>query len=115
MEENIPVNQQEARTLTLLVYILQAVGFLSVGIAWVVGIIINHIKQDAVRGSLYASHFRWQMRTFWFSILWFVLCAPLWVLVIPGWLAYSAIVLWALYRIIRGWLNFNDGRAMYVS
>ena len=114
MDEQTIVDQQQARNLTLLVYILQAVGFLSVGIAWVVAIFINYIKQDAVRGSWCDSHFRWQMRTFWYAILWSVLTSPLYLLLyVPGLFAWSVIGLWVLYRIIRGWLNFNDGRAMY--
>ena len=57
------------KNITTLVYALQAASFL-IGITFLVAVIINYVKQPDVRGTLYESHFRWQIRTFWFSILW---------------------------------------------
>lgn len=53
-------------------YALQAIGFF-VGITYIVAIIINYVKRDDVKGTWLESHFRWQMRTFWFSLLWAII------------------------------------------
>ena len=57
-----------AQNLTQLVYLLQALGFL-IGITWLVAVVINYVKLDDVRGTWMESHFRWQIRTFWFGLL----------------------------------------------
>ncbi len=114
VEEIIPVNEDQAKSLTLLVYVFLALGFFTGGLTWIAGVVINHIKQDSVRGSWYASHFRWQMRTFWYGLLWYVLSAPLFLILI-GWPAWCAVTIWVIYRVVRGWLAFNDKRAMYVN
>jgi uncharacterized membrane protein len=54
------------KDITTAVYALQAVGFL-VGVTFIAGVIINYIKLPDVTGTLYESHFRWQMRTFWWG------------------------------------------------
>ena len=77
--------------------------------------ILNYAKRSEVRGSLLESHFRWQIRTFWFALLWVVLAVFLFVTVILIPLAWLVVVitgLWVLYRIGRGWLALNEGRAI---
>jgi len=103
------------RTLTHILYALHTLSFFSAGIFSVVALIINYIKRDSLPDDFYRSHYRWQARSFWFTLGWLLLASPLWVLfVFPGWFAWSAIGLWYLYRFLRGWWNFNDGRAMPV-
>ena len=63
---------QALKNLTAIVYALQAVGFLF-GITWVVAIIVNYVKKEDVQGTRLESHFRWQIRTFWFGLVWAVL------------------------------------------
>ncbi|WP_247869935.1 hypothetical protein [Methylophaga sp. SB9B] len=58
-------NQHQAKTLTIIIYALQAASFI-VGLTFLVAVIINYIKRDDVRGTWLESHFRWQIRTFWF-------------------------------------------------
>src|SRR5690625_3838838 len=60
------------RTLTLIIYILQGLAFF-IGLTALVGIIMNYVKRDDVRGTWLESHFRWQIRTFWYVLLWMVL------------------------------------------
>ena len=49
--------------------------------------------------------------TFWWTLLWLIVTGLLWLLfVLPGWIAYSIIGLWYIYRCIRGWLRFNESR-----
>lgn len=79
----------------------------------VVAFIIDLVKRDDAAGTWQESHFAWRIR----SVLWagglYLLTLPLWfLLVAPGWIAWIAISIWFLYRIIRGWLNLNARRPM---
>src|SRR5439155_13173197 len=74
---------QATKNLTAIVYALQAVGFL-LGITWVVAIIVNYVKKEDVKGTWLESHFRWQIRTFWFGLLWAVF-GFLFMITIIGW------------------------------
>jgi uncharacterized membrane protein len=98
------------RTLTLVIYILYALSAF-VGITAIVAIIVNYIKRDDTRGTLYESHFRWQIRTFWFGLLWATL-GVLTVLVGIGFIVLAANSIWLIYRVVRGFLNWNDGKPM---
>ena len=79
----------------------------------IVAFIIDVIKKDEAAGTWQESHFRWRIR----SVLWagglYVLTLPLWFLfIIPGGIAWVAISIWFLYRVVRGWMNLNNGIAM---
>jgi uncharacterized membrane protein len=116
MSSNIPTQPQaleEPRTLTHVLYALHTVTWFSGGVFSVIAIIINMIKFPDLPNDFYRSHWRWQSRTFWFALIGFVVTFPLWlVFVFPGWIAWTLIGLWYLYRCVRGWINFSDGRAM---
>ena len=78
-----------------------------------IAFIMDLVKRDDAAGTWQASHFSWRIR----SVLWagglYLLTLPLWfLLVLPGWIAWIAISIWFLYRIIRGWMNLNDNRPM---
>ena len=83
----------------------------------IIAVIINYAKRRDVRGTVLESHFRWQIRTFWFALLWIVLGVFLFVSLIG---IPIAIVLfffagiWVIYRVARGWLALSDLRPMYV-
>src|SRR5690606_39479865 len=69
--ENDVVRQEQLKslkTLTMVVYALQGLSFVTGGVTGVVGVIINYIKREQVAGTLLESHFRWQIRTFWFAL-----------------------------------------------
>lgn len=99
------------KTLATVVYALQAASF-AVGMTLVVAVIINYVKMDDVRGTWLESHFRWQIRTFWFGLLWAVVGAITFLLLV-GYLVLMADAIWVIYRIVKGWLNLNDGKPMY--
>ena len=105
-------DRQGLTTLTHVMYALHTASWFSAGIFSVIAIIINYAKRPDLTDPFFLSHFRWQSRSFWFTVLWLVLALPLWILVIPGWIAYAMIGLWYLYRFIRGWLAFADRRPM---
>ena len=99
------------KTLTMLVYALQAAGFLLPPVVWIVAVIINYVRKDEVAGTWLESHFRWQIRTFWFGLLWAVPGVILFVLIV-GWFILAADAIWIIYRIVKGWLNLSENRPM---
>ena len=104
--------EADNKNITQIIYGLYAAS-LVVGITYIVAIVLNYVKRDDVVGTLYESHFRWQIRTFWFSLLWFTLSAIL-TLVIVGVFGWIAAAIWFIYRIVKGWLRLSEGKAMYV-
>ena len=113
--ENVAVatseSERSAKSLTTLIYVLYAASFL-VGITAIVAIVMNYIKKDDVAGTFLESHFRWQIRTFWFGLLWSVVGGLLMVVVV-GWAVLFANFVWMIYRIVKGFLRLNDNKPMY--
>jgi uncharacterized membrane protein len=101
------------KTVTHVVYGLQAFGFVN-GITWIVAVIINYVKKEEVAGTWLESHFRWQIRTFWFGLLWGVIGAILF-LVFIGWLVLVATAIWVIYRIVKGWLYLTEQKPLPIS
>jgi uncharacterized membrane protein len=87
----------------------------------IIAVIMNYARRSATHGTYLESHFRWQIRTFWYALLWAVLIVLLsapFMLIIIGF-GFAIVGLWALgiwiaYRVIRGWLALKDHRPMYV-
>ena len=80
-----------------------------------IAVILNYVKRSDVRGTFLESHFSWQIRTFWFALLWatIALLLALTVVGLPvAWGLAFAAGLWVLYRIIRGWLALISERPM---
>jgi uncharacterized membrane protein len=98
------------KKLTQVIYALQALGFVF-GISFIAAVVVNYVKLDNVKGTWLESHFRWQMRTFWFSLLWAVIGGITFIFVI-GWFILAADAVWVIYRIAKGWLDLNDGKEM---
>ncbi len=103
----------ELKKFTYTVYILQALGFVLLFTA-LIGLVINYVKNDEVRGSWLESHFRWQKATFWYGLLWAVLgTLTAWLGI--GYVVLGILTLWLIYRIGRGWVCLVDGKEMYRS
>lgn len=78
-----------------------------------VAVIGDLIRRDDALDSWQASHFTWRIHSVAIAGALYLLAAPLWLLlIVPGWIAYGLISIWFLYRVIRGWVNLNDGRPM---
>ena len=94
------------------------VGAFLIGWPSIVAVILNYVKRSEARGTWLESHFRWQIRTFWYGALWVGLCA-LFVILTLGfglllvWLPLGVVALWFIYRIARGWMALNDRKTMY--
>lgn len=99
------------KTVATAVYALQVAAFI-VGITAIIAVIIAHIKIGDARGTWLESHFRWQIRTFWYSVLWGIVGGVL-LIVWIGYLVFLALLIWVIYRIAKGWLRLIDGKAMY--
>lgn len=85
----------------------------------IIAVIINYVKRSEVRGTWLESHFSWQIRTFWFALLWAVIVGlislPLTVIVIGigTWVAGMFLLgVWAIYRVARGWMRLNARQTM---
>ena len=119
-------------TLTHVTYALHALG-LAIGafgastvigafvFGWpsIIAVIINYVKQGDARGTWLESHFRWQIRTFWFALAWVILiglAGAALAIVLIGFAIWGVglflLGLWAIYRIARGWLQLKDRRPM---
>jgi uncharacterized membrane protein len=93
------------------------VGAFLIGWPSIIAVVLNYVKRREARGTWLDSHFRWQIRTFWFGLLWVGLCI---LFVIPtlglgmiiAWLPLGLVGLWFIYRIARGWLALLDRRPM---
>jgi len=100
------------KTMAMVVYILQAIGFFT-AITWIVAIILDYVKKDDAAGTWLESHYRWQIRTFWWGLLWGVIGSIL-LLVLVGWFILVAAGIWIIYRIVRGVVYLNEARPMPV-
>ena len=81
----------------------------------ILAVFLNYLKREATRGTYLESHFRWQIRTFWFALLWLVVGALLVVTVIGiplAWILVVLIGLWVLYRMLRGVAQLMDKEVM---
>ena len=107
-------DEENLKAVTMFVYVMQALGFLF-GLTWVVGVIVNYVKKREVAGSWLESHFRWQIRTFWFGLLWVVVGTLLLVVFGLGYLVWFAAWIWAIYRLKKCWLYLNDRKALPVT
>jgi uncharacterized membrane protein len=107
--------------LSLLTGILGAatvIGAFLTGWPSLIAVILNYVKRGDARGTWLDSHFRWQIRTFWFGLLWVSLCV-IFIIVTLGlgalvaWIPMVGVGLWFIYRIVRGWLALAGRRPMY--
>jgi uncharacterized membrane protein len=89
-----------------------------IGVPSIIAVIMNYIKRSEASGTWLESHFRWQIRTFWFGVFWVALCS-LFVVFTLGlgiflvWLPLGVLTIWFIYRVVRGWLALRDHRPMY--
>ena len=94
------------------------VGAFLTGWPSIIAVILNYVKRGDVRGTWLESHFRWQIRTFWYGLLWVSLCVLFVVLtlgigLIVAWIPLLLTGVWFIYRIIRGWVALSNRRPMY--
>ena len=124
------VDPNNSKSLTFILYILYIVAIFSGGIFAIVALVINYVKLDSVRGTVFESHFKWQIRTFWWYLIWTVLAfVPYLFLFFTldnpnafAGVAFAATIfcvavlfiswIWIVYRAIRGIIALNDDQAL---
>ncbi len=83
------------------------------GLPSLVAVLLNYLKRGDVNGTWLESHFRWQIRTFWFTALWLVVYGLLIITIIGipvAWILIAILGLWVGYRVIRGWVALFSER-----
>ena len=95
------------------------VGAFLTGWPSIIAVILNYLKRSEARGTWLESHFRWQIRTFWFGLLWVSLCVAFIIVtlgigILVAWVPMVLVGGWFVYRIVRGWVALWSRRPMYV-
>ena len=83
----------------------------------IIAVILNYVKRGDVKGTWLESHFRWQIRTFWYGVLWVGLCIAFVILtlglgILIAWIPLVIVTFWFIYRVARGWMALMDRRPM---
>jgi uncharacterized membrane protein len=109
--ETMPTDEQrteQAKKLATVCYALYAISCL-VGVTAIAAIFIDYLKRDDAAGTWVASHFEWQIKTFWYTLGGMVVG---WLLtfILIGFPILLAVFVWAIYRVVKGWLALFDGR-----
>ena len=97
------------------------VGYFICGLPSIVAVIMNYARRSDTRGTFLESHFRWQIRTFWFAVLWALVIGavtlPLWLVLIGipmTFVGFAILGIWIIYRVLRGWMALRVRRPMYL-
>ena len=112
VEAAAPGARNESRDMATLVYALYAASIL-VGITLVGGLVVAYLKRDEAAGTWLESHYRWQIRTFWWSLLWGAI-GTVTALILVGFAILLAAAVWFIYRVAKGWLALRAGRPVGV-
>lgn len=106
MTQTIELNQ--LKQYNLITYILYLVGFV-VGITGLIAIIMNYVKRNEMRGTWLESHVDWQIKTFWFSLIGYIVGFLLTAILI-GYVIILVVFIWHVYRLIKGLIALNDNK-----
>lgn len=114
-------NEESLRTIGWVSYLLHlavAIGAVVPGaqvsvLILIAALLVDFVKRDDAQGTWQASHFSWRIRSvLWAGVL-YLLTSWLWLLfLVPGWIAWTLISLWFLYRIVKGMVRLHAGRPM---
>lgn len=128
---NYSIDKDPNRSLTIILYILYIIAIFSAGILAIIALIINYMKRSSVEGTIFESHFTWQIRTFWWYLIWNIIAFLPFIFLFftadnPN--AFAGVALgattfcvaiiglswvWIVYRAIRGMIKVNDNQPMY--
>ncbi len=103
-------------TISYVLHLLVAVGAMIPGgqmgpVLLIAALILDMLNRDKAAGTWHASHFRWRIRTVLIAAALYLVTVPLWFLfLVPGWMAWTVISIWFLYRIVTGFMAMNKGQ-----
>ena len=107
-------------TISYVLHLIVAVSAVIPGGQWgptllIVALVLDLVKRDEAAGTWHASHFAWRIRSVLVAAVLYLVTLPLWLLFfIPGWIAWTLISVWFLYRIVKGMVAMNAGRPMEI-
>lgn len=111
-QNKVPGSMEERhKRLVQIVYLLQLASLVSGFLTLFAAVVINYVRRNDLQGSWLESHFRWQVRTFWLTLVWMVIGWVLTIILI-GWVVVTATTFWLLYRVVKGWLYLSENRTM---
>ena len=134
MNNNMSDNTRRSLiTYNHITYLLYVLSYFTAGLLWIVPIFMNYAKRHDADGTWLATHFDWQIKTFWYGIVWFFIGGIFLILGFSGfvggilgmsynimavsapfiWIGaiiFGLTYVWHLYRIVRGWIALTDGR-----
>jgi uncharacterized membrane protein len=103
-------------TISYVLHLIVAIGAIVPGgqfgpVLLIAALVLDMVKRSDAEGTWHTSHFTWRIRTVVIAGLLYLVTAPLWVLLIaPGWIAWTVISVWFLYRIVSGFIAMNKGQ-----
>ncbi|MGZ8288414.1 MAG: DUF4870 family protein [Telluria sp.] len=107
----------DAKQLARILYVVHGLTFFfSLGLFSIVPVLVNYVKRPDSTGTLVHSHHTWMIRSFWYYVLWMTLGGLLFITIVGipvAWLIWCAAWIWKAYRLIRGFVDLNNNRAMY--
>ena len=109
VDDATAADERQHKNLAVLVYVLQGLGLFTGGLTCIAALVTNYLKADEVRDTWLESHFRWQINTFWYGLLWSVLAWMFWIILL-GWFFTAVVTVWIVYRIVKGALYLNDNK-----
>ena len=95
---------------TLIVYILYGLSFFT-GFLWFAAIIYAYVRRNDLKETIYYSHMSYIIRTCWWTLAWSFLCIIL-MFVFVGFILFFFVYFWSIYRGIKGFIRFKDGKPM---
>jgi len=130
-DQPVPGSEEGLVAWTHVIYALHAVSVLSgmltpvtivsafaTGWPSIIAVILNYIKRDEARGTFLESHFRWQIRTFWFTLMWLCIIVLFWLTLLGIPIAFAlslGVGIWVLYRVLRGWLTLQKRKGLVIN
>ncbi|MDO5640555.1 MAG: hypothetical protein Q4G28_11885 [Neisseria sp.] len=96
------------RTPAIIVYALY-IASLVVGITLIAGVIMAYLKRDDMRGTLYYNHMQYLIKTFWYSIIGYIIGALTFALAVGG-IVLIVVSIWFIYRVVAGFIKLYDGK-----
>ncbi len=113
MHNYLPPEIAYERKWLIATYILQIVGlFFTLSLPFIIAVIINYIRENKAPNTFTAIHHRWQIRTFWYGILWIVV-GILTIPIIIGPIILFVNYIWTIYRVIKGLVHVLDNEPVF--
>ena len=99
------------RTVMHVLYGMHTLAWASMYTLAVIAVVVNYVRRSDEQDSLYVAHHDWMISTFWWAVFWAVLSLPQYLqFIFPGVVAHTIVGLWYLYRCLKRWLRFSNGR-----